>query len=381
MEPGAAEDQIIVGDCRQVLASLPACSVDMIFADPPYNLQLRGELYRPNMSRVDGVDDAWDQFADFAAYDAFTREWLGGCRRVLKDSGTLWVIGSYHNIYRIGALVQDLGYWLLNDVVWIKDNPMPNFRGVRLTNAHETLLWCKKSQGQKRYTFNYHGLKAMNEGKQMRSDWQLPLCTGAERLKAGNAKLHATQKPEALLYRVLLASTNPGDLVLDPFFGTGTTGAVARRLARRFIGIEQEAAYAAAARERIAAVPLPSHEGDDAVYGRVASRRDAPRVPFAALLEAGLLLPGQQLCYDGQRGHEATVLADGSLRLPDGRRGSIHQLGAAISGAPSCNGWDHWYFEEAAGQWQPIEALRAQIRSEQAARAAQAERDETAPSP
>jgi len=354
-------DTILQGDCRELLAQLPDQSVDLIFADPPYNLQLRGELFRPNFSRVDAVDDAWDQFASFAEYDAFTRAWLTECRRVLKDTGTIWVIGSYHNIYRVGAILQDLGYWLLNDVVWIKTNPMPNFRGVRFTNAHETLLWCKKSREQKKYTFNYHAMKRMNDERQMRSDWELALCTGAERVLADGQKLHTTQKPEALLYRVLLASSLPGDLILDPFFGTGTTGAVARRLGRHFIGIEREAAYVEAARQRIEAVALAL--GDDALLGSRPTRRSAARVAFARLLEAGLLRPGDSLFFRQRPDLRATVLADGSLRLPDGRIGSIHQIGAALAGQPACNGWEHWYYENVQGTLVVIDALREQLRN------------------
>jgi DNA modification methylase len=356
-------DHIFEGDCREILASLPERSADLIFADPPYNLQLQRELYRPNMTRVDAVDDEWDQFDDFAAYDAFTREWLLACRRVLKDSGTLWVIGSYHCIHRIGTILQDLGYWTLNEVVWVRSNPMPNFRGVRFTNAHETLLWCKKSRDQKRYTFNYHAMKQLNDGKQMRSDWLLPLCSGAERLREGGEKLHATQKPEALLYRVVLAASRPGDLVLDPFFGTGTTGAVARRLGRRFVGIERDPRYVAAARARIAAIPFPDNPGDAELYGLTPSKRAAPRLPFAALLEAGLLLPGQTLYLDRRRDRAATVLADGALRLPDGSRGSIHQAGARLAGQPACNGWERWFFEDAQGALAPIDTLREQLRA------------------
>lgn len=356
-------DHIYQGDCRAILPTLPAQSVDLIFADPPYNLQLRNTLLRPNHTMVDGVDDAWDQFSDFAAYDAFTRAWLQACRRVLKDTGTLWVIGSYHNIYRVGAMLQDLGYWILNDVVWIKTNPMPQFRGVRFTNAHETLLWCKKSQQQQRYTFHYHALKHMNDDKQMRSDWTLPLCTGEERLKVNGSKAHPTQKPEALLYRVVLASSNPGDLVLDPFFGTGTTGAVARRLNRHYIGIEQDAAYIDMARERIAAVVPPLHPDDAALYGNIATRRSAPRLPFTALLENGLLLPGQPLYFRRQTDQTALVLADGTLRAGDGTTGSIHQVGAYFANQPACNGWEHWYFVDAAGQMVVIDVLRQKLRA------------------
>jgi DNA modification methylase len=354
-------DHVYHGDCREVLASLPEQSVDLIFADPPYNLQLQQALWRPNMTKVAAVDDAWDQFGDFASYDRFTYAWLVACRRVLKDTGTLWVIGSYHNIYRVGTILQNIGYWLLNDVVWVKANPMPNFRGVRFTNAHETLLWCKKSREQKRYTFNYHAMRRMNDDKQMRSDWELPLCTGAERLKVHGEKAHTTQKPEALLYRVILASSNPGDVVLDPFFGTGTTGAVAKKLNRRFIGIERESAYIAVAQGRIEAIQ-PALFQDAAIYGKLPSKRDAPRLPFSALLENGLLLPGQPLYYRQRREVVATVLADGSLRAADGEIGSIHRIGAYVGGVPACNGWDHWYYETPEGALLALDTLREQIR-------------------
>lgn len=356
-------DHIYQGDCRDILARLPEKSVDLIFADPPYNLQLQGALLRPNQTLVDAVDDDWDQFADFAAYDQFTREWLSACRRVLKDNGTLWVIGSYHNIYRVGSILQDLGYWILNDVVWIKTNPMPNFKGVRFTNAHETLLWCKKSKDQKRYTFNYHAMKMANDGKQMRSDWTLPLCTGSERLTVNGEKLHATQKPEALLYRVILASSKPGDVILDPFFGTGTTGAVAKKLGRHFIGIERDAAYVQAATARINAIPAPLTT-DHAVFGAYHTKRSAPRIAFATLLEHGLLLPGQTLYFDKQRDKTAVVLADGSLRTPDGEQGSIHQIGARVAKLSACNGWERWYYEDEQGALIAIDALRAIIRKQ-----------------
>ncbi len=353
-------DTIIQGDCLDILPSLPERSVDVIFADPPYNLQLQQELWRPNMTSVDGVDDDWDQFADFAAYDRFTEGWLAACRRVLKDSGTLWVIGSYHNIYRVGRVVQDLGYWLLNDIIFVKTNPMPNFRGVRFTNAHETLLWAKKSQRQKRYTFNYQAMKALNDDLQMRSDWHLPICTGAERLKANGAKAHPTQKPEALLYRVILASTNPGDVILDPFFGTGTTGAVAKALHRHYVGIEREEGYVRLAEERIASV-TPSLFSDE-IYGGD-SRRNAPRIPFGTLLERGLLQPGQTL-YSA-KGIAAQVLADGSLQAGE-MRGSIHRLGAQLAGLPACNGWQHWYYRDERGELTVIDHLREQVRHETA---------------
>jgi modification methylase len=352
------------GDCRVILDQFPERSVDLVFADPPYNLQLQNALQRPDLSLVDAVNDDWDRFDDFASYDRFTRAWLTACRRVLKDTGTLWVIGSYHNIHRVGSILQDLGYWLLNEITWIKDNPMPQFRGVRFTNAHETLLWAKKSQAQKRYTFHYHAMKMANDGKQMRSDWYIPLCTGRERLMMDGKKVHATQKPEALLYRILLASTNPGDVVLDPFFGTGTTGAVAKKLGRHYIGIEREPVYVEAAHRRIAAVTGPVSD-DTEVLGKIAIGRGAARIPFAAVLEQGLLQPGQSLYFDGQREWMATILADGSLRSPDGVRGSIHQLGAQIAHLPTCNGWMRWHYLRSDGTLEPIDQLRVIIRKTQ----------------
>lgn len=358
-------DHIYQGDCVEVMNSLPENSVDLIFADPPYNLQLQQTLLRPNLSVVDAVDDEWDQFADFAAYDRFTRDWLGAARRVLKDDGTIWVIGSYHNIYRVGTIMQDLGYWVLNDVVWVKTNPMPNFRGVRFTNAHETMLWCKKSKEQKKYTFNYHAMKMANDEKQMRSDWELALCTGSERLTVNGEKLHATQKPEALLYRVVLSSSNPGDIVLDPFFGTGTTGAVAKKLNRRFIGIERDPSYIRGAQARIDAIPLPLTPNDDGVYGKLETKRSAPRIAFTAILENGLLLPGQTIYFNAQRSKTATVLADGSLRLESGEHGSIHKMGAAIGSLPACNGWEHWYFVDDNGEMRVIDSLREEVRKKQ----------------
>lgn len=350
-------DTIIQGDCIEVLKGLPDRSADLVFADPPYNLQLGGDLLRPDNSRVDAVDDHWDQFESFAAYDAFTRAWLTECRRVLKDDGAIWVIGSYHNIFRVGTILQDLGFWILNDVVWRKTNPMPNFKGARFTNAHETLIWAAKGRGAKRYTFNYDAMKMANDELQMRSDWTFPLCTGEERLKdETGAKAHPTQKPEALLHRVLLASTKPGDLVLDPFFGTGTTGAAARRLGRRYVGIERETDYVQLARERIARVQPVAPE-DLQVMG---SRRAEPRVPFGQILEAGLLRPGDVLyCPRGERA--ARVRADGSLALGD-LTGSIHKVGAMVQSAPACNGWTYWHFRTDKGL-APIDVLRAQVRS------------------
>ncbi|RMH10553.1 MAG: site-specific DNA-methyltransferase [Armatimonadetes bacterium] len=336
------------------MRQLPAQSIDCIFADPPYNLQLRQELYRPNRTKVDAVNDEWDQFENFEAYDEFTQQWLTEARRILKDTGTLWVIGSYHNIFRIGKMMQDLGFWILNDVVWIKTNPMPNFRGVRFTNAHETLIWAQKEQG-KPYTFNYHYMKALNDDLQMRSDWYLPLCTGRERLKVNGEKAHSTQKPEALLYRVILASTKAGDVILDPFFGTGTTGAVAKRLGRHWIGIERDARYVEIARRRIDAVipALIEH-----VEASAPVKQQSRRVPFGALVENGYLEVGALLYFEGDPNRLARVLANGHIRYQDGVEGSIHAVGRHITGAP-CNGWEAWYYQDSeTGQLLPIDALR-----------------------
>ena len=351
--------RIIVGDCVEAMKGLGAGSVDLVFADPPYNLQLAGELRRPNNSVVDAVDDAWDRFASFADYDTFTRAWLAEARRVLKPTGSLWVIGTYHNIHRIGTALQDLGFWVLNDVVWRKTNPMPNFRGRRFTNAHETLIWCARSEKAKGYTFNYESMKALNEGLQMRSDWLIPLCTGHERLKddAGQ-KAHPTQKPEALLHRVILATSKPGDVVLDPFFGTGTTGAVAKKLGRRYIGIEREQNYVAVAEERIAAVsPLPP----DALKA-TPSKRSQPRVPFGSLIERGLIAPGETL-YDRMKRVRAEVRADGSLAVGT-RSGSIHRMGAEAQNAPACNGWTFWHVTDGKGKLVPIDTLRDRVRGD-----------------
>jgi modification methylase len=344
-------DEILQGDCIAEMARLPDKSVDMIFADPPYNLQLGGDLFRPEGSRVDAVDDDWDKFDSLAAYDDFTREWLAEARRILKDNGTIWVIGSYHNIYRVGSLLQDAEFWILNDIVWRKSNPMPNFRGTRFTNAHETLLWCAKDE-RARYTFNYRAMKALNDDLQMRSDWLLPICSGSERVKGDDgAKAHPTQKPEALLYRILLACTKPGDVVLDPFFGTGTTGAVARRLGRRWIGIERESTYVKVARERISStLPL-----DESAMKTVPDKREQPRVPFGVLVESGLVPAGTQL-LDAKRRWTADVRADGSIAC-DAHAGSIHKVGAALQGAPSCNGWTFWHVADGR-DLRPIDALR-----------------------
>jgi len=346
-------DTILQGDCIAEMARLPDKSVDMIFADPPYNLQLGGDLFRPEGGKVDACDDDWDKFDSLATYDGFTRDWLEQARRILKDDGTIWVIGSYHNIYRVGALLQDADFWILNDIVWRKTNPMPNFRGTRFTNAHETLIWCSKSE-KARYTFNYRAMKALNDDLQMRSDWLLPICAGPERLKGEDgSKAHPTQKPEALLYRILLACTKPGDVVLDPFFGTGTTGAVARRLGRRWIGIEREPSYVKVARERIdSTLPL-----DESAMTMMTESRSAPRVAFGVLVESGLV-PAGTVLTDAKRRWNAMVRADGSIACGS-HAGSIHKVGAALQGAPSCNGWTFWHVTD-GGSLTLLDALRQQ---------------------
>jgi len=353
---GVPENTIFKGDCVEVMTGLPAGCADLVFADPPYNLQLGGALTRPDQSRVDGVDEDWDKFEDFHAYDRFTRDWLSAARHCLKDDGALWVIGAYHNIFRVGAILQDLGFWILNDIVWRKTNPMPNFKGTRFTNAHETLIWAAKSKRAK-YTFHYAALKALNDDLQMRSDWSLPLCTGAERQKGPDRrKAHPTQKPEALLHRVLLATTRPGDLVLDPFFGTGTTGAAAKRLGRRFLGVERDEAYVRLANERIAAVA----PADPTSLATTRSRKEEPRIPFGSLIEQGYLRPGDQLVSPDRR-WRAKVRPDGSLVCGE-NSGSIHRLGALLQQAPACNGWNYWHVETDGGL-EPIDHFRRDLRS------------------
>ena len=352
-------DRIIQGNCIEVLNSLPEKSVDVIFADPPYNMQLKDTLHRPDNSKVDGVHDAWDKFSSFNAYDHFTFEWLTAARRVLKDTGTIWVIGSYHNIFRVGNALQNLDYWILNDIIWRKTNPMPNFRGTRFTNAHETLIWAAKSADKGGYTFNYNAMKSMNDDVQMRSDWVLPICSGKERLKSGDKKAHATQKPESLLYRVLMSSTKPGDVVLDPFFGTGTTGAVAKMLGRHYIGIERESDYIKVAQDRIKGVKRL----DDEALGYTESKRSQPRVPFGSLIERGMIKPGVTL-VDPNRRYAAKVRSDGTL-VSDDTTGSIHQIGALVQGAPACNGWTFWHVEK-RGDLVPIDIYRQKVRAEMA---------------
>ena len=353
------ENRILKGDCIELMRSLPENSVDMIFADPPYNLQLAGSLYRPNNTKVDAVDDHWDKFDDFDAYDRFTRDWLAAARRLLKPDGTIWVIGSYHNIFRVGTALQNMGFWVLNDVVWVKTNPMPNFKGRRFTNAHETMLWCSKNQDA-RYTFNYDAMKALNDDLQMRSDWTMPICGGGERLKdADGGKAHPTQKPEALLHRVILASTDPGAVILDPFFGSGTTGAVAKRLGRRWIGLEREDKYINVAKKRIASV---QEAADVEAIEHTRPKRKEPRVPFGLLVERGMLSPGTILESPCRR-HTAKIRADGTIISAD-HRGSIHQVGAAVQGAPSCNGWTYWQVKSDSAKAVPIDAFRQKIRAE-----------------
>jgi len=357
--PDLPINQIIQGDCVEVLKSFPDSCIDLIFADPPYNLQLRNELLRPNQTLVDGVDEEWDRFSDFEEYDRFTEQWLSQCRRVLKDTGTLWVIGTYHNIFRVGRIMQDLGYWILNDVIWYKINPMPNFRGTRFTNATETLIWAKKSSEQKKYTFNYQAMKNFNDGKQMPNVWHIPLCTGAERIKRNGQKAHPTQKPEALLYRVILSSSNPGDIVLDPFFGTGTTGAVAKKLKRNYIGIEVDPLYIEVAQRRIESLPSMLLEDTELI---TMSKRAAPRVSMGQLLEAGYLSIGQRL-YSPTREVVATLRADAQLSW-NGVIGSIHEIAARAQGKPAFNGWEFWYIEDEFGNLISIDSLRDRYRTE-----------------
>jgi modification methylase len=356
-------DKLINGDCLDILKQFPAKSIDLIFADPPYNLQLKNELWRPNSTRVNGVEEAWDHFSDFEAYDQFTQEWLMGCHRVLKDTGTIWVIGSYHNIFRVGRIMQDIGYWILNDVVWIKNNPMPNFRGVRFTNAHETLIWAQKIKGN-HYTFNYQTMKMVNkyngnEGTQMRSDWRLPLCTGKERLKVNGEKAHPTQKPESLLERVILSSSNPDDIILDPFFGTGTTGAVAKKFGRHWIGIESDIRYISIARKRIDMISTDS--AIDVIQGGEHPNKEK-RISFRLLLEKGYIHEGQVLYFGRHGNKQAIVLPTGHIRHEE-FSGSIHNVGSIIQKAP-CNGWLAWYYiEQNTGKREPIDLLRKKMRS------------------
>ena len=354
------KNQILQGDCIEVMQTLPEDSVDLIFADPPYNLQLQNELIRPNQTIVDAVDDDWDQFENFSEYDKFSQAWLWEARRILKKNGTIWVIGSYHNIFRIGKIMMDLGFWFLNDVVWYKSNPMPNFRGTRFTNATETLIWAKRSEDQKKYTFNYHAMKNLNDEKQMQNVWHIPLCTGAERIKVNGRKAHSTQKPEALLYRVLLSSSNEGDIVLDPFFGSGTTGAVAKKLKRYYLGIERDADYVRIAEQRINSIPEPLFADESLLITK--SKKALPRVSFSTLIESQYISIGQQL-FSSSKEIQAAVKADGQLILGD-FSGSIHKVAAHALGQTNHNGWDFWYYENDTGELSSIDELRNKYRED-----------------
>ena len=357
METKKILNTIINADCVKTMNEMQENSVDVIFADPPYNMQLGEMLLRPDNSVVNGVTEEWDSFESLAAYDEYTKQWLSAAYRVLKDNGTIWVIGSYHNIFRVGYILQNLGFWILNDVVWSKTNPMPNFKGTRFTNAHETMIWAVKNPKAK-YTFNYEAMKALNDDTQMRSIWELPICTGKERLKKDDGeKLHPTQKPESLLYRVLLASTKVGDVVLDPFFGTGTTGAVAKKMGRNFIGIERDMEYIKGAQKRIDAV-----EKVDDIAMEYTCRKKQPRVPFGAVVERGMLSPGDKLS-DSSGKHFAVIRADGSVK-GENIEGSIHQVGAAAQNASACNGWEYWFFKDKNHKLVCIDELRKQIRAE-----------------
>ena len=353
-------NKIIKGNCIESMRSLPDNSIDVIFADPPYNLQLKNDLSRPDSSKVNGVTEEWDRFKSFEEYDKFTKDWISEAQRILKPEGTIWVIGSYHNIFRVGNAMQNLGFWILNDIIWHKSNPMPNFKGTRFTNAHETIIWASKNHNSK-YNFNYHAMKSLNEGIQMRSDWYIPICSGGERIKDSNGnKIHSTQKPEALLYRVLLSSSKKDDIILDPFFGTGTTGAVAKKLGRNFIGLEREDIYINAAKKRIKKIDSL----DEQFLSTTVSKKTQKRVPFGSLVENGLIKPGAVL-----RGPKslkskkfmATVRADGSLSM-NGESGSIHQMSAKVQGKEASNGWTFWHLEK-EGKLELIDDLRTEFLS------------------
>jgi modification methylase len=363
--PAPYLNQLHHGDALAVMATLPEKSVDLIFADPPYNLQLQQALWRPNHTQVDAVDDEWDQFEDFNAYDAFTRQWLTAARRVMNDNATIWISGTYHNIFRVGTLLQDLDFWILNTITWFKTNAMPNFRGTRLKNDVEFVIWAKKS-ATSGYTFHHHQMKQFNDfspGKQLGSVWKIPACGGEERLKDGDGKkLHPTQKPEELLKRIIVASSSPGDVVLDPFSGTGTTAVVAKHLHRQWIGIEQDETYLAAAQERIDQTqPL---DPDDPLIQDSLEAKPA-RIPFKQLIEDGYLQPDQELYLDTPE-HAAVIQADGLIHA-NGFTGSIHRVGAQLKNAPSCNGWLHWkYFDQKTGTHQLLDVLRERIRAQNA---------------
>lgn len=342
---------IIKGNCVEELKKLPSNSIDLIFADPPYNLQLGEKLIRPDSTEYSGVEDKWDKFSSNQEYEDFCTEWLGECKRILKDNGSIWVIGSYHNVFTLGYIMQSkLNLWFINDIIWIKHNPTPNFNGTRFNNAHETLIWATKSKESK-FTFHYKSMKSFNDDKQMRSDWYLPICQGGERLKdENNVKVHSTQKPEDLLYRIILSNSNEGDIILDPFFGTGTTGAVAKKLNRNFIGIEQEDKYIKYAKERIEIIqPLDL----ETLEYKIEIKES--KVSIGQLIESELLSPGTCL-YDKNKTYKAILLADGTL--DDSQFvGSIHKLSARRLGKTNNNGWEYWYFYK-DGTFTSINELR-----------------------
>ncbi len=360
-KPKLPLNQIIAGDAVQVMQSLPEGSIDLIFADPPYNMQIKGNLWRPDFSKVEGVDDDWDKFKDYGSYDDFTEAWLKAARRLLKPDGAIWVIGTYHNIYRVGKLLQDLGFWVINEIIWEKTNPMPNFMGVRFTNAHETLIWAKKTSTSK-YTINYHAMKPFNDGKQMRSTWKLPICKGEERIRLNGERVHSTQKPLALLYRIILSSTNPDDVILDPFFGTGTTGAAAKILHRNWIGVEQDPAYISAAQDRID--KLQTEEYQPEVFDIKDDKRLAPRVAFSRLVENGYIKPGQKLYFNQDLEKSAAVKPNGVLVL-DNFEGSIHQTTKYLLGGKPANGWLYWHVKNGRNKFQSIDEIREIFRKEQ----------------
>ena len=343
-------NKIVNGNALEILKTIPSKSFDLVFADPPYNLQIGKKLKRPDDSKVNGVSDKWDQFKDFKDYDNFCKEWLNECKRVLKDNGSIWIIGTYHNIFRIGYHIQNMSYWILNDVIWKKNNPMPNFKGTRFTNAHETLIWASKNKNSK-YTFNYQSLKCLNDDLQMRSDWTLPICNGKERIKKNGKKIHSTQKPESLLHRVLLASTNKGDFIFDPFLGTGTTAVVAKKLGRNYFGIEKEKKYFNTIKQRLEKTPKIEDEYLDVIK----NNKSKPRIPFGSLVELGIIKPGMNI-FDQKKKVNAKIMADGSIKHQK-LEGSIHKIAAKIIGADSCNGWTYWHYD-LSGSMVPIDNLR-----------------------
>jgi len=349
------KNKIVNGNSLEILKKIPDKTFNLIFADPPYNLQIGEKLKRPDNSKVNGVDDKWDQFESFKHYDNFSKDWLKECKRILKDNGSIWVIGSYHNIFRLGFHLQNLNYWLLNDVIWRKNNPMPNFRGTRFTNAHETLIWASKNKKSK-YTFNYQSLKCLNDDLQMRSDWTFPICNGKERLKKNGKKVHSTQKPEALLHRIILATTNKGDTILDPFLGTGTTAAVAKKLGRKYFGIEKDEKYFKAANERI----IRTKAIEESHLDTLENNKSKPRIPFGSLVELGIIKPGTNI-FDEKKKFNAKIMVDGSIKHKDSA-GSIHKIAAKIMGTESYNGWTYWYCN-INGSIKPIDNLRQRFLS------------------